>query len=65
MAGLAGGRESRRDVIWICCGGENRFVARVAIGGGSRIASADMAVATGNAGVCAGQRERGVVVIER
>ena len=64
VAGGAGGRPSRRDVIGVCGSGEVLGVARVAIGWRPGKDIVDVAETASHGGVRAGERERGVVVVE-
>ena len=65
VAGLAGGRKSRCNVVRIVCGLVLGFVARVAVGWKRGVVVVHMATRARDACVRAHQRERGVVVVER
>ena len=65
MAGLAGGRESRSNVIRVVCGLVYSFVARVTISWKRGVVVVHMAVGTLDGCMRAHQREGCVVVVER
>ena len=65
VTGVASRRETRRDVIRIGRAIPVGLVAPIACRGQRRVVVVCVALRTGNCGVCAGQRERCVVVIKR
>lgn len=65
VAGLAGSRESRCDVIGVGRVLIDRLVARIAVRGHGCVIVVHVAVGAGHCGMRARQRERRVVVIER
>src|SRR5579859_3188398 len=64
MARRAGGRESRGYVVWIRRCRVYGLMAAVAIGRRAREVVVHVAARASHAGVCTGQRERGLTVIE-
>lgn len=65
MASCAARRETCRDVVWIRRSAVILRMAAVAIGRQRRVVVIHVAAGTGHVSVRAGQREAGVVVIER
>jgi len=64
MAGGAGRRPARCGVIRAGSAGVVLGMARIAVGGQGCVVVVDVAQCAGHAGVRAGQRERGVVMVE-
>jgi len=65
VAGVAGGRESRRHVVRVGCGGIHLAVAGITIGRRPRIHPRDVTTHAGNAGMPPAEREPGRTVVER
>ena len=65
VAGLAGGRETRRRVIRVGGGLVIRLVTGEAVGRNRCVVVVHVTTGAGHSGVLAGQRERGVVMVER
>jgi len=65
MTRLAGCGETGSDMIRVRSGLIDRFMTGIAVCGYGRVIVVNVTICTGHRGVCSGQRERCVVVIER